>query len=94
MMTMRVRWLSASRRDVVRLHAFLKDVSPRTATRIPEMLNAAAKALPEFPQKGLRLEDFLPRDVRALIIGDYELRYELAGGEIIILRIWHTREDR
>ncbi len=91
---MRVRWLSISRRDLVRLHAFLKDVSPRSATRMVKMLNAAVKTLPEFPHKGPKLEAFPGRDVRALLVGDYEMRYEIARDELIILRIWHVREDR
>jgi hypothetical protein len=32
--------------------------------------------------------------VRRLLIGDYEMRYELAGGAVHILRFFHTREDR
>lgn len=91
---MRMRWLSVSRRDLVRLHAFLQDVSPRSAARVIKMLSSAAKALPEFPHKGMRLDGFPEREVRALIIGDYEMRYEIAGDELIILRIWHVREDR
>ena len=29
-----------------------------------------------------------------MLIGDYEIRYELAGKDISLLRIFHTREDR
>jgi hypothetical protein len=43
---------------------------------------------------GVRLEEFAPRDVRRVIVGDYELRYEVTEAAIYILRLWHTREDR
>ncbi len=40
------------------------------------------------------LDGYSSREVRSLIIGDYEVRYEIAGNELLILRIWHAREDR
>ncbi|WP_341644828.1 hypothetical protein [Thauera sp. SDU_THAU2] len=29
-----------------------------------------------------------------VLVGRYQMRYEIQGGTIYILRIWHTREDR
>jgi len=29
-----------------------------------------------------------------LLIGGYELRYEIQGSTIYLLRLWHTRENR
>jgi hypothetical protein len=43
---------------------------------------------------GERLEEFEPREVRRLLVGHYEMRYELQESNIYILRIWHTRENR
>jgi ParE toxin of type II toxin-antitoxin system, parDE len=34
------------------------------------------------------------RDVRRFIVGQYEIRYEVTDNAIIIVRLWHTREDR
>jgi hypothetical protein len=47
-----------------------------------------------MPRKGYPLERYLPRDVRLLIVDDYELRYEIKDDQLAVLRIWHTREDR
>ncbi|MEQ6710481.1 type II toxin-antitoxin system RelE/ParE family toxin [Pseudomonas aeruginosa] len=46
------------------------------------------------PRIGERLEEFDPRDVRRILVGHYEMRYEIAGSTIYLLRLWHTREDR
>ena len=46
-----------------------------------------------YPQLGVLLEEFAPRDVRHVSVGDYELRYEVTQNLIYILRLWHTRED-
>ena len=43
---------------------------------------------------GERLEEFEPREVRRLLVGHYEMRYELQESNIYILRIWHMRENR
>ncbi|GAB1719080.1 MAG: hypothetical protein NTAFB09_08110 [Nitrosospira sp.] len=59
-----------------------------------KQLVAGAERLLTYPQLGVSLEEFAPRDVRYIIVGDYELRYEVTENVIYILRIWHTREDR
>ncbi len=46
------------------------------------------------PRIGERLEEFEPRDVRRILVGHYEMRYEIADSTIYLLRLWHTREDR
>jgi hypothetical protein len=46
------------------------------------------------PRLGTRLTAFEPREVRYLLVGDYEMRYEVTDNDVWILRIWHTRELR
>jgi hypothetical protein len=29
-----------------------------------------------------------------VLVGDYEVRYEIRESRIYVLRLWHTREDR
>ena len=38
--------------------------------------------------------EFDPRDVRKVLVGDYEIRYEVTDIDVFVLRIFHTREDR
>ena len=91
---MALRWSSKAHADLVRLHEFLAPVNPPAAARAIRQLVAAAKRIPAHPRLGSRLPEFDPREVRRVIVGDYEIRYELAGGDLFILRIFHTREDR
>ncbi|MGZ3306585.1 MAG: type II toxin-antitoxin system RelE/ParE family toxin [Asticcacaulis sp.] len=91
---MRIRWLPASRADIARLYEFLYVVSPPAAARrIGELLDTIEK-LPDFPRIGHEVDGFQPQEVRSWIAGDYEIRYELAPDAVVILRIWHAREDR
>jgi plasmid stabilization system protein ParE len=92
---MRVRWTTEARSDLVRLYEFLAPMNRQAAARAVQSLRAApARLLRDNPRLGPRLEGFAPREVRRLFVGDYELRYEIQGDAIIIVRLWHTREDR
>ena len=89
-----LQWTVSAHRDLVRLHTFLHPVNPRAAAKIVQQLVAAAEQLLTHPQLGERLADFNPREVRPLIVGDYELRYEVTDTAIVVVRLWHGREDR
>jgi len=91
---MLVKWTSKSLEDLVRLHAFLQPVNAKAATVVVSKLTTGAKRLEQHPRLGSPLPEFAPRDVRRLIIGDYEIRYELIEDVVFILRLWHVREYR
>jgi plasmid stabilization system protein ParE len=89
-----LRWTTSARTDLVRLHEFLASVNPRAAALAVRHLVAGAGRIPRNPRIGQRLRQFAGREVRRVLIGNYEIRYELAGSEVFVLRIFHTREDR
>ncbi len=91
---MLLKWTQSAKRDLVRLHAFLAAINPRIAAQVVRQLITATEQLLGYPQLGVRLDEFAPRNVRRIIVGDYELRYELTDAAIYILRLWHVREDR
>jgi plasmid stabilization system protein ParE len=91
---MQVTWTGKSVEDLARLHAFLNPVNPIAATNVVRSLTAGAKRLESFPHLGTALPEFAPRDVRRLIVGGYEMRYELQDNTVFILHLWHAREDR
>ena len=92
---MRIRWTVEARNDLVRLHRFLVGVNPSAAARAIQTLRATpARMLLDSPRIGFRLSEFDPREVRRLLAGDYEIRYEIRDDTIMIVGLWHTREDR
>ncbi|MDP2826057.1 MAG: type II toxin-antitoxin system RelE/ParE family toxin [Sulfuritalea sp.] len=91
---MRLQWTGKAMSDLARLHEFLAAVNKAAAARAVQALVAAPTQLLEYPGIGERLEEFEPREVRRLLVGKYELRYELQEESIYVLRLWHTREDR
>lgn len=91
---MELKWTSKALYDLARLHAFLALVSKPAAARAVQALVKAPTNLLTHPRIGEQLFQFEPREVRRLLVGEYEVRYEISGETIYVLRIWHTREDR
>ena len=91
---MRVSWTSRALGDLVRLHDFIAPTNPRAAAAILTQLKAGPRHLQAHPRLGERLGEFGDREVRRLIVGDYEMRYEVTQDAVWILRLWHMRESR
>jgi plasmid stabilization system protein ParE len=91
---MELKWTDKALSDLVRLYDFLAPVNRQAAARVVQALTAAPARLLEQPRIGERLEEFAPREVRRILVGRYEMRYEIQQSTIYVLRLWHTREDR
>jgi len=91
---MELKWTGKALSDVARLYEFLATVNQSAAVHTVQQLIAAPGTLLANPRIGERLEEFDPRDVRRILIGHYELRYEIQHSTIYLLCLWHTREHR
>lgn len=89
-----IQWTSKALSDLVRLHEVLAQVNKEAAARVVQSLAAAPDRLKDRPRIGERLEEFDPREVRRILVGQYELRYEVRESTMVVLRLWHTRENR
>lgn len=91
---MELQWTRRALSDLARLYEFLATVNKRAAARTVQQLTATPTSLLANPRLGDRLEEFEPREVRRILVGHYEMRYEIQESTIYLLRLWHTREDR
>lgn len=91
---MQLKWTSKALADLARLHDFLAPVNRSAAARTVQSLTAAPTNLLTNPRIGEKLDEFEPREVRRILVGHYEMRYEIQGPTVYLLRIWHTREER
>ena len=91
---MALQWTSKALSDLTRLYEFLASVNPPAASRVVQALTKAPASLLTNPRIGEQLFQFEPREVRRILVGEYEIRYEIQGSIIYLLRLWHTREDR
>ncbi len=91
---MDLKWTGKAVSDMARLYEFLAPVNRDAAAHTVQVLTAAPASLLANPRIGERLEEFDPREVRRILVGHYEMRYEIQKSTIYVLRLWHTREDR
>jgi plasmid stabilization system protein ParE len=91
---MEIQWTVEAVTDLDRLHRFLADVNPRAVSQVVQNLVEAPSRLIEHRRLGSRLEGYGGRDVRRILAGQYEMRYEVQAPAIYVLRIWHGREER
>jgi len=88
---MELKWTSKALADLVRLYEFLASVNEPAAARA---LTKAPDILLTNLRIGEQLFQFEPREVRRILVGEYEIRYEIQNSTIYVLRLWHTRENR
>ncbi len=91
-----LKWLPEALDDLKRLHAFIEPHSPDAASSAVNTLIEAAESLQEFPEKGKPWE--LEMGFRELPVKfgarGYVIRYQLHDDQVIIVRVWHSLEDR
>ncbi|HIP37915.1 MAG TPA: type II toxin-antitoxin system RelE/ParE family toxin [Desulfocapsa sulfexigens] len=91
---MKLRWTGKALADLERLYDFLAVVNPPAAARTVQSLTKTPTRLLANSRIGEQLFEFEGREVRRIIVGKYEIRYEIQDSCIYILRLWHTREQR
>ncbi|MBV5334695.1 MAG: type II toxin-antitoxin system RelE/ParE family toxin [Sulfuricurvum sp.] len=91
---MELKWTSKALSDLARLYEFLASVNQPAAARAVQSVTKAPAAMLINPRIGERLSEFEPREIRRILAGNYEVRYEIQESTIYVLRLWHTREHR
>jgi plasmid stabilization system protein ParE len=89
-----LRWTSSAYADLQRVHEFLAPVNPSAAARSVRAVVARVSRIPSQPRLGERLSGFGQREVRRVVVKTFEVRYEIRGTDVYVLRIFQTREDR
>lgn len=88
-------WSLTARADLIRLREFIAPHNPEAAKNAAKSLKKAANLIIQHPGIGTRLEGrqdrepFVPFGKRG-----YVIRYRIDGTAIVILKIWHSLEER
>lgn len=88
-------WSLAAQTDLIRLRQFIEPHNPEAARNAAQSLKKAANRIIQHPGIGVRLEGrqdrelFVPFGKRGYII-----RYRIDDNAIVILKIWHSFEER
>jgi plasmid stabilization system protein ParE len=90
-----LRWAPEAVRDLARLRLFIGDKDPGAAARAALRIREAAALLRRQPELGRVVENEEFRDlVAAFGGGAYVLRYRIDVDAVIVVRVWHSREER
>jgi plasmid stabilization system protein ParE len=91
----RVRILPAARGDIARLVAFLKHKSPAAADAAAARISKAILSLDQTPERGRKGSR---EDLRELVVrfgrDAYIIQYRVEPSDVVVARIFHSREDR
>jgi len=89
-------WLPEARDDIQRLFDFLLERDPAAAERAVRTIQLGSMSLLEYPRVGRSLDDETGR--RELFVpfgaGAYVIRYVILDEQIVVIRVWHSREKR
>lgn len=87
-----------ARSDLVRLRAFIAKHNPAAAERVAKRLIQGIERLLRHPRLGRRVtiapDQLAPEEIRDWPIGDYVVRYLITEDKIVVLRVWHGKEQR
>lgn len=89
---MKLQFTEQALDDLVRLREFIAEKNPAAAIHISEQLIESIDRLRDQPDLGSRVESL--SGVREWVARDYVVHYLLLTDTLIILQIWHGREDR
>ena len=95
-MSARVIWLPEALEDIERLYHFLKEKSPAAAKRAAQTILQGARILEEAPDAGRPMQDDTGRRefFAAFGAGAYVLRYKRDRDMVVVIRVWHSKEQR
>jgi plasmid stabilization system protein ParE len=95
---LKLKWLPESLLDLARLREFIRVHNPGAAQRAGKRIRESAQKLTVHPHLGRPVLDIDRPTLRDLFIpfgqDGYWLRYAVLEDAILIVKIWHGRENR
>ena len=88
---MNLRFSRRAVRDIERLHRFIAEKNPAASKRMQRRLLASIQILLDQPLAGHALDEI---PIREWISDDVIVHYRASEDELLVLRLWHGKEDR
>jgi len=96
--SLKLKWLPGALHDVARLRDFIRVHNPAAAQRAAKRIREGARKLQAHPMLGRPVLDIERPPLRDMFIpfgqAGYWLRYAVLEDAILIVKIWHGRENR
>ena len=93
---MTVEWSEDALADLNRFALFLQDQHPSLAKRVASEIVAKAQALTDHPKLGRVIQgrDEYRQVILQVLNARYVFQYRYDGGRLVMLRVFHGRENR
>ncbi|GAA6171542.1 hypothetical protein NBRC116592_12120 [Colwellia sp. KU-HH00111] len=95
-MSREVVWLPDAITDLMLLRKFIQDKNPSAAKRAAGKIREGAITLMSNPESGRPVEGL--SSFREILIpfgaGNYVLRYREDNVTIVVVRVWHSKDER
>jgi plasmid stabilization system protein ParE len=93
---MRLEWSARALADLDRFAAFLRDRHPHLAEVVAAEIVRKTEVLRRYPKLGRAVEERDEyREISLPVLNAiYVLQYAFDGERLVVLRIFHSREDR
>ncbi len=92
---MRLQISEHATKDFKRLKKFIEIKNPIAANKMAKKLAKGIRASLLYPEIGKEVREAInPKITRDVFILDYHVRYTYTKKILLILRIWHQREER
>lgn len=92
-----LQWASTARSDLRRLRTWAERYGGAKAARaLAQHLRHAVERLAFHPRLGrsVALPDSGTEELRELVVGPFVVRYTVERERVVVLRVWHGREQR
>ncbi|MFT5658915.1 MAG: plasmid stabilization system protein ParE [Gammaproteobacteria bacterium] len=93
-----IDWLPGALQDMARVRQFLNKENPPVVKKASQRILSTINLLLKNPQAGMPSPDEDCERFRDLYApfgrGGYTIRYRIKQQRIIIVRVWHSREER
>lgn len=83
-------WSKLAITDLEVIHDFIARESPFYAQKTIESFFNRVAVLTKFPESGREVPEFVRKDIRELIEGNYRIFYKIGSKTIYILRVHHS----
>ncbi len=94
----KINWLPGALQDVARVRQFIQKENPHAAQKASQRILGAINILLQNLEAGMPSPDEDCDAFRDLIVpfgrGGYTIRYRIEQQTIIIVRVWHSGEER
>lgn len=88
-----VIWSKLAIKDVENIHTFIAKDSPFYAQQTVERFFARVKSLSKFPELGRQVPEYMRKDIRELIEGNYRIFYKVGVKDISIARVHQEKSE-